>query len=157
MIKNISYALLFGWAIMFAPVSSAQTNNAPVLDFIYDMPIFVPGPDIPQVVFQVSAVDVDGNTLTFEQSGMPNQLCFFQQTSNTTASFTCEFFGDPMDPTPPPQGIFPTTVTVTDNGVPSAMDSQGFNIFTTTIDQQPPVLAFINNQTVAENASTGGC
>jgi hypothetical protein len=131
---------------------SANANDAPVLEFIYDMPIYVPGPDIPQVVFVVSATDINGDTLTFEQSGMPNELCFFQQTSNTSASFTCEFLGDPMDPTSPPQGVFPTTLTVTDDGIPPELASQGFNIFTTTIDQQAPVLAFINNQTVAENA-----
>jgi len=150
--RKESIALLIGSVMHFSAFGSAYANDAPALEFIYDVPILVQGPDIPQVAFDVLATDVNGDTLTFEQAGMPTALCWFQQVSNTSARFTCEYLSDPMDPTPPPQGVFPTTVTVTDNGAPAEMDSQVFNIFTTTIDQQPPQLAFISNQTVAVDA-----
>ena len=113
----------------FLGACNASANEAPVLDFIYDQAVgqMVGGP----VTISISASDPDGgDTLAFQQSGMPS-FCSFQQLNNVSAEFNCEWSeGDPMDPgDDDPSGIFPTTVTVTDNGAPVLNDDQIFNIF----------------------------
>lgn len=90
----------------------AQVDHPPRLVLVGDQSVQVGSP----LTFQVRAVDEDGNSLSYSASELPDGANF-----DLAGNFS-------WTPTIGQLGIYPVTVTVTDNGLPSQADSETFRI-----------------------------
>jgi PKD repeat protein len=116
-----------------------NVNNAPVLDPIGDRSIERGS----QAGINVSGDDPDGDNLSYTQVGLPSYGTF-NDNGNGTASIWL------APPANEPTGATSMTVTVSDG---SLTDSETFSITIFALQSaNPPVLAPIGNQTVAEGA-----
>jgi len=90
----------------------AQVNHPPKLVLVGDQAVQVNSP----LTFQVRGVDEDGNTLTYSASELPDGANFDRE-----GNFS-------WTPSIGQLGIYPITVTVTDNGLPSQSVSETFRV-----------------------------
>ena len=93
-------------------VAWAQVNHPPKLVLVGDQAVQVGSP----LTFQVRGVDIDGNALTYSASELPDGANF-----DPAGNFS-------WTPTLGQLGIYPITVTVTDNGLPNESVSETFRI-----------------------------
>jgi len=114
-----------------ATITVTNTNRAPELAFIEDKTIA----EGSLLSFAVSASDPDGQFLTYEAIGIPEGASFENQEFNWTPGYNVT-------------GVYEVTFTVSDGEL---SDNQLVTI-TVTNTNRPPELAFIDNQSVAENA-----
>ncbi len=110
-------------------------NNAPVLSAIGNKSIN----ENQTLEFTVSAVDPNGENLTFDVSDLPDGANF----DSNTKTFT-------WTPNYDDTGNYNVTFSVTDNGTPSESDSETITISVDDVNR-PPVLAEIGDKSIDEN------
>jgi hypothetical protein len=89
-----------------------EVNHPPKLVLVGDQSVQVGSP----LTFQVRGIDEDNNALTYSASELPDGASFDRAGNFSWA------------PTIGQLGIYPITVTVTDNGLPSQSDSETFRV-----------------------------
>jgi hypothetical protein len=110
-------------------------NDVPVLAPIADQTI----DELTLLTFKALATDVEGDQLTFTLGGAPSGAAI--------DSLSGVFAWTPSEAQGP--GVYPITVTVTDNGTPNQSTSQTFTVTVREVNSAP-VLSTVANQTVPE-------
>ena len=129
---------------------SAVTSNTLIGGFIYSAnatPVLATiGPrtvvENVHLTFSTSASDLDGPIPIMTASTLPTGAAYVDN-GNGTGTFN-------WTPTFTQAGVYPVTFYATDRTVPSAIDSEVVQITVTDAGNQPPVVAPIANQSVAE-------
>ena len=108
---NIFFNTGFNWFF-----NTDTVNRAPVLAPIGNQPVSEGQP----VSVNLSATNPDGDTQTFSATGLPAFAILTDHGNNTATLDISPLSGD--------TGIYPVTITVTDNGLPVLEDSETFDI-----------------------------
>jgi len=123
-------------------VNTTAANRAPRLSNIQDGTVT----EGETLIRALSATDRDGNALTFSATGLP-AFCVLRDFGDGSGDITC-------NPVVSNAGTYTVTVTVTDDGTPNLSNSRSFDIVVTAAAaNQAPVLGFIGNQSVIEDAT----
>jgi len=130
---------IFGDDFTIATSATLPANNPPVLAAIGDQST---GENI-QLSIPLSATDVDdGDHVSFSMSGAPTGAELYDNGDGTADFFWTPDYSQ--------AGSYLVTFTVTDNGIPSASDSETITITVNDVNR-PPVLSAIGNKSVNEN------
>jgi hypothetical protein len=131
-------------------ITVISDNLPPILSPIGNQ-FITPDPEFGAILsFPVQATDPNDDNLTFSGSGIPFQLGAFLSPGATPNQETFNWEVFPGD-----AGTYTTTFTVTDDGIPSASDSETI-VITVESTNLPPILDPIGDQSVTVGGEFGG-
>ena len=137
-LSNTNGGLLMANALVYAGAASAPVNNPPTVSAGFDQVIEASGPGLVPFSLTASAVDPDGNAVTYAWSG---------PVSGTAAVLTG---GLPLPAAPGKSAVYSFVVTVSDGHGGQATD----DVTVTVRDTTPPVLSGVPSGVVSAAATS---